>query len=58
MLQKEIRDLTFKVSNLSLHFFKILSYKGPSIYDIQRWGGLETCHMFTDCIVLKQQIYC
>ena len=22
------------------------------------WGGLEICHVFTDSIVFKQQIYC
>ena len=22
------------------------------------WGSLEICHVFTDCIVFKQRIYC
>ena len=35
VLQNEIKDLTFKVSNLSItFFFKIISYEGPNIYDI------------------------
>ena len=34
---------------------------GPNIYDIHKvkgWGGLEICHVLTDYIVFKQQIYC
>ena len=60
MCNKEIKDLTSEVSNLS-NFFKILSNEGPNIYDIDTdrgWGGLEICHMFTDSIVFKQHIYC
>ena len=45
----------------SLTFLKILSYKGPNIYEVhteREWGGLEICHVFIDPIVFKQQIYC
>ena len=31
----------------------ILSYKGSNIYNVytkKGWGGLETCHVFTDSI--------
>ena len=44
-----------------LTFLKILSCKGPNIFDIhteRRWEGLEICHVFTDATVFKQQIYC
>ena len=36
MLQNEMEDLIFEVSNLSIAFFfkKIISYEGPKIYDI------------------------
>ena len=61
MQQKEIKDLTSEVSNLSNHLFLILFNEGPNIYDVHTergWGGLEICHMFTDSIVFKQHIYC
>ena len=62
MLQKEIKDLTQEVSGPFTHFFlKILSCKGPNIYEIHKekgWGGLLICHGLTDSIVFNQQIYC
>ena len=61
MRQKEIKDLTSEVSNLSNHLFLILSSAGPNIYGVHTergWGGLEICHAFTDYIVFKQHIYC
>ena len=63
MLQNEMKDLIFEVSNLSIAFFfkKIISYEGPKIYDIhteRRWGGLKICCMFASSFVFKQQIYC
>ena len=62
LLQNEIKDLTFEVSNLSItFFFKIISWEGPNIYDIhteRRWGGLKICRMFTDSIAFKQYIFC
>ena len=55
VLQKEIKDLPFEISDPSAHFFlKILSYKGPNIYDVHTergWGGLQM-------VLFKQQIYC
>ena len=61
VLQSEIKDLTFEVSNLSITlFFKIISYERPNIHDIhteRRWGGVEFCSVFMDSIVFKQQIY-
>ena len=39
MLQKEIKDLTFEVFN-------------PS-HTERGWGGLESCQMFTDSVVVK-----
>ena len=59
LFQKDIKDFTFEVSNPLTHFL-ILSYKGPNIYDVHMdmgWGGLEICHVFTDSIFFKQQIY-
>ena len=55
VLQNEIKDLTFEVSNLSISFFKIIFYEGPNIYDIhtERGWGLEICHVFMDSIVFK-----
>ena len=59
MLQNEMKDLTFEVSNLvspSLSFFKSISYEGPNIYNIhkeRRSGGLATYRMFTDSVVFK-----
>ena len=50
MFQKEIKDLTFEVSDPSTCLY------GPKIYDAHTergWGGLEICHMFTDDIVSK-----
>ena len=39
VLQNEIKDLTFEVSNPSLSFFLIISKEGPNIYYIrtERW---------------------
>ena len=36
MLQNEMKDLIFEVSNLSIAFFfkKVISHDGPKIYDI------------------------
>ena len=59
MQQKEIKDLTSEVSNLSNHLFLILSYDGPNIYGVHMemgWGGLEICHVFADSIVFKQHM--
>ena len=40
VLQKEIKDFTFEVSNLSTHFFLILFYKDQTfIISTQRGGG-------------------
>ena len=55
--QNETKDLTFKISNLSITFF---FYEGPNIYEIlteRRWGGLEICHVLMDSIDFKEQIY-
>ena len=62
MLQNEIKDLTFEVSNLSITFLflKSIFYEGPNICDIlaeRRWGGLEICQKFMDSADFKQQIY-
>ena len=59
VLQKELKNLTFEVSNLST-VFKILSYNGPNIYDIRTergLEGLEISHVVIDAIVFKQQVY-
>ena len=57
VLQNEMKDWTFEVSNLSnTFFFKIISYEGPNIYVIhteRRWGGFKICRVFTDFIVFK-----
>ena len=40
---------------------KIFSCKGPTIYDAHKekgWRGFKICHVLTDSIVFKQQIYC
>ena len=44
----------------SLSLFKIISHKGPNIYDIhteRRWGVLKICCLFTGSIVFKQHIF-
>ena len=54
MLQNEIKPS--KIWSLhSLSIFKIIY-----IYETytERQRGLEICHMFTDSIIFKQQIYC
>lgn len=44
-----------------LTILKILSCKGPNIYDIQKkswWRDFEICCKFTDSVVFKLWIYC
>ena len=61
VLQNEIEDLIFEVSDLSTFFFLIISYERPNIYYIhteRRWGGLKICRVFTGSFAFKQQIFC
>ena len=61
MLQNEIKDLIFEVSNLSITFFLKSFPEGPNIYDIhteKRQGGVKICCVFTGSFIFKQQIYC
>ena len=62
LLQNEIKDLTFEVSDFSITFFcKKYSYEGPITYNIHTErgrGGFKICRVFTDSIVFKQHIYC
>ena len=36
--KKNMKDLTFEVSNISTQFLKIIFYRGPNIYDVQAKG--------------------
>ena len=60
VLQNEIKDLTFEVSNLSITFFvkKIFPMRDQTWHSHRRRWGLEICHIFMDSIIFKQQIYC
>ena len=50
MLQNEIKDLTFEVSDLSItFFFYIISYEGPNIMTSTQKGGEEALK-FVACL--------
>ena len=60
VFQKEIKDLTIEVCNLSIHFlFKILSCMRPYIYDVHTEGGGEWgggILKFSTCLLINRSI--